>query len=129
MDNPSTYSDLPLVQAVIEGLEDKKGQKICLMDMRHLPERMADFFVIAQAESSTQLRALAESVNEKVREQLGLKPWGTEGQTHGRWILMDYAELVVHLFIPELREYYHLEKLWNDARITFPEPTNIASNS
>jgi len=99
------------------------------MDMRHLSERMADFFVIAQAESSTQLRALAESVNEKVREHMGLKPWGTEGQTHGRWILVDYAELVLHLFIPELREYYNLEKLWNDARITYPESATLASNS
>jgi ribosome-associated protein len=118
-----------LVQAVIGALEDKKGQKICVLDMRHLSERMADFFVIAQAESSIQLRALADSVYEKVREQVGLKPWGTEGQTHGRWILVDYAELVLHLFIPELRDYYNLEKLWNDARISYPKLANFASNS
>lgn len=129
MDNPTTFTDHPLVQAVIEGLEDKKGQNLCVMDMRHLPERMADFFVIAQAESSTQLRALAESVHEKVREQIGIKPWGSEGQTHGRWILVDYGELVLHLFIPELREFYNLEKLWNDARITYPEPATFDSNS
>jgi ribosome-associated protein len=129
MDHPNTYSDHPLVQAVIGALEDKKGQKICVLDMRHLSERMADFFVIAQAESSIQLRALADSVYEKVREQVGLKPWGTEGQTHGRWILVDYAELVLHLFIPELRDYYNLEKLWNDARISYPKLANFASNS
>ena len=129
MDHPNTFSDNPLVQAVLEGLEDKKAQKICVLDMRHLSERMADYFVIAQAESSTQLRALADSVHDQVREQVGLKPWGTEGQTHGRWILVDYAELVLHLFIPELREYYNLEKLWNDARISYPEPSNFAPNS
>ena len=113
---------------VLEGLEDKKGQKICVMDLRHLRERMADFFVIAQAESSTQLRALSESVREMVRKENGVKPWGSEGQGHGRWILLDYAEVVVHLFLPELRDFYNLEQLWNDARITYPQATPVANH-
>lgn len=121
-------SEHPLVQAVVEGLEDKKGQKICIMDLRHLSERMADFFVIAQAESSTQLRAMAESVQEAVKNQTGNRVWGSEGQNHGRWILLDYAEVVVHLFLPEIREFYNLEKLWNDAKISFPPSLPVASN-
>jgi ribosome-associated protein len=128
MTTPDPSSDHPLVHAVVEGLEDKKGQKICIMDLRHLRDRMADYFVISQAESGTQLRAMAESVQETVKARTGLRVWGSEGQNHGRWILLDYADVVVHLFLPEIREFYNLEKLWNDARMTYPQSLPADSN-
>ena len=78
---------------------------------------MCDYFIICHADSTTQVSALAESVEDTVRIEMGEKPWNSEGQTNATWILLDYSNVVVHVFQRETREFYNLEELWADAKI------------
>lgn len=99
---------------------DKKAKDIVVLDIHELTP-MADYFVICSANSGTQLEAVARSVRDRL-EELGLHCKGTEGMDEGRWVLMDFGDVVVHVFRPEEREFYHLERLWGDARqIPFEE--------
>ena len=83
--------------------------------MRGLPNSVTDIMVIASAESTTQVAAIADSVEDEVRKELGESPWHTEGYENSLWILLDYVNVVVHIFQPEVRDYYQIEKLWADA--------------
>jgi ribosome-associated protein len=85
------------------------------MDMRGLNNAVTEIMVIASAESSTQVAAIADSVEEEVRKELGENPWHTEGYQNALWVLLDYVNVVVHVFQPDVRDYYQLEKLWADA--------------
>ncbi|GMA52123.1 ribosomal silencing factor RsfS [Alicyclobacillus contaminans] len=99
---------------------DKKAKDIVVLDIHELTP-MADYFVICSANSSTQLEAVARAVRDRL-EELGMRCKGTEGLEEGRWVLMDFGDVVVHVFRPEEREFYHLERLWGDARqIPFDE--------
>jgi len=99
---------------------DKKAKDILVLDIHELTP-MADFFVICSANSGTQMEAIARAVRDKLGE-LGVECKGTEGLDEARWVLMDFGDLVVHVFRPEDREFYHLERLWGDARaIPFEE--------
>lgn len=104
-----------LADAAIRGIQEKKGNNILLMDMRGLPNAVTEIMVIATAESSTQVAAIADSVEDEVRKELGENPWHTEGYENSLWILLDYVNVVVHIFQPDVRDYYQLEKLWADA--------------
>jgi len=105
-------------QYIIHGIQEKKGKNIILLDLRGLKERVTDFFIIAEAESSTQLKAISESVVEEVKKAAGERPWSVEGLENSQWILLDYVDVVVHLFQPQYREFYGIEELWNDAKRT-----------
>jgi ribosome-associated protein len=104
-----------LADAVIRGIQEKKGKNILLMDMRGLPNAVTEIMVIASADSSTQVAAIADSVEDEVRKELDESPWHTEGYENSLWILLDYVNVVVHIFQPEVRDYYQIEKLWADA--------------
>lgn len=104
-----------LAEAAIRGIQEKKGSNILLMDMRGLPNSVTDIMVIATAESSTQVAAIADSVEDEVRKELAENPWHTEGYENALWILLDYVNVVVHVFQPDVRDYYQIEKLWADA--------------
>jgi len=108
----------PLVDQIIEGLEDIKGENIVVLDLRKLENSICDFFVIAEGNSNTQVSALANSVEKKVRETLQDKPWHVEGNTNAEWVLLDYVNVAVHIFQKSVREFYDLESLWGDATIT-----------
>jgi len=107
----------PLAEAVIKGLQDKKGKKIVWLNLSNVENAVADHFIICEAESTTQVNALGRSVEEVVREEVGEKPWHSEGKQNAQWILVDYVSVVVHIFQTEMREFYNLEALWADAEV------------
>jgi ribosome-associated protein len=108
----------PLVDAIVDGLEDIKGEKITILNLQNLENSVCDYFVICQANSNTQVKALADSVEKKVRETLNDRPWHVEGAEYAEWILIDYVSVAVHVFQSEARDFYDLEGLWADATIT-----------
>jgi ribosome-associated protein len=107
-----------LAQWIIEGIRDKKGKHIVQLDMRKLDDAPADFFIICEGDSNVHVKAISDGVYGRVKEELGLMPAHTEGSMNARWILMDYFNVVVHVFYPETREFYDLEQLWSDAVTT-----------
>ena len=107
-----------LLANIIEGLLEKKGKEVVNLDLRKLDYAACDHFIICHGDSETQVRALAESVEDKVEEKLRMKVRQREGLENAQWILLDYGSMVVHIFQKEAREYYRLEDLWGDADIT-----------
>ncbi len=109
--NESTY----ISQIIIHGLQEKKGNEIVRVDLRKIDSSVTDYFVICNADSSTQVRALAESVEKEVYLALKQDPWHKEGLELGEWVLLDYVDVVVHIFKTEKRQHYGIEDLWGDA--------------
>lgn len=103
-----------LAALAVEAALDKKALNIVVMDMTGI-SGVADMFVLCTGESELQVKAIADAVIDEIREKLGERPWQREGYDHKTWILLDYVDLVVHVFNPELRAYYGLERLWGDA--------------
>ncbi|MBK9336718.1 MAG: ribosome silencing factor [Lewinellaceae bacterium] len=103
---------------IIEGIRDKKGKNIVQLDLRHLGDAPADFFIICEGDSSTHIKAISDSIYKKVKEEMLTMPSHTEGTLNARWVLMDYFNTVVHVFYPETREFYDIEQLWSDADAT-----------
>ncbi len=108
-------------EQIVKGMLEKKAQDIVLMDLRKVTNAVADYFVIGTGTSDTQIDAIADSVEEEVYKASGLHPWRKEGKEKREWILIDYVDVVVHIFKKEKREFYALEKLWGDAAITHVE--------
>jgi ribosome-associated protein len=108
-----------LLHYIIEGLQEKKAKKIVNIDLRKLGYAPCDNFIICHGDSGTQVKALSDSVEEKVDNTLQVIINHREGLQNATWILLDYGEIVVHIFQRETREYYKLEDLWGDAEITF----------
>jgi ribosome-associated protein len=106
-----------LVDAVVAGLREKKGFDFAVMDLSELKGAVAETFVLASAQSDRQAQALADSVEEFTRKRCGEKPYRVEGYARGEWILLDYVTVVVHIFLPRVRQFYGLEDLWADAPI------------
>lgn len=110
-----------LAEAVVKGLQEKKGNKIVMMDLQGVKGAVVDFFVICSGNSETHVEALKDSVEEYVFKKLGQLPWKKEGLQHKEWILLDYVDVVVHIFQPHRRDFYGLEELWGDARFVVYE--------
>ena len=104
-----------LVEQIIKGLQEIKGKQIVSLDLRKIDNAVSDYFVIASGDSNTHVEALAGSVEEFVKKELKDKPWHVEGTTNAEWVLMDYVNVVVHIFQREPRELYNIEGLWADA--------------
>jgi ribosome-associated protein len=104
-----------LFKTIIRAIQEKKGEKIISLDLRKIPEAVADFFIICEARSNTQVRAIADFVEEEVKKVTGEIPYHHEGYTALQWVLIDYVNVVVHVFQPEQRAFYKLEEMWNDA--------------
>jgi ribosome-associated protein len=112
----ATFAELPqIVRSAIEGVSDIKGENLVLLDLRGLDNAVCDFFIVAEAQSTTQVNAMADAVHKRVREEANDKPWHVEGAQQSEWVLMDYVSTVVHLFQREARTFYDLEGLWADA--------------
>ena len=114
--NPNTEL---LAQLIIKGIQEKKGDDIVKLDLCNIHESLADYFIICHANSSTQVKAIADSVEEFVWKNNQELPLRKEGITHGEWILIDYADIVVHVFKTEKRAFYALEELWRDAEAQY----------
>jgi ribosome-associated protein len=106
-----------ILKVITKAIQDKKGENIISMDLRKIQEAVADFFVICEATSTTQVKSIAEYVEVKVKEECGENAYHHEGHTAMQWIIVDYINIVVHVFQPETRKFYKLEELWNDAVI------------
>ena len=112
----ATFAELPqIVRSDIEGVSDIKGENLVQLDLRGLDNAVCDFFIVAEAQSTTQVNAMADAVHKRVREEANDKPWHVEGAQQSEWVLMDYVSTVVHLFQREARAFYDLEGLWADA--------------
>ena len=107
-----------LSKVIVKGMEEKKASNIVVMDLRDIRNTVADFFVICSGTSDTQLDAISTSVEEEVLKLSNESPWRSEGKTNKQWILMDYVNVVVHIFLKDTREFYGLEELWGDAKVT-----------
>jgi ribosome-associated protein len=105
------------VAVIIQSIQEKKGENIITIDLRSIPDAVTDFFIICDAESTTQVRAIAGNVIEKTKKISDENPWHVEGLQHAEWILLDYVDIVVHIFLKPLRRFYQLEELWSDAVI------------
>lgn len=106
-----------LADIVVFGMQEKKANDIVRLDMREVNGAVSDYFVICHAESNTQVNAIAKSVEEEVYKALGQDPWRKEGQENGEWILLDFVDVVVHIFQTEKRSHYGIEDLWGDADV------------
>lgn len=102
---------------IIEGIRDIKGKNIVQLDLRNL-DAPADFFIICEGDSTTQVKAISEGIHKRVKEELHTMPSHVEGTSNSRWILIDYFDIIVHVFYPETREFYDIEHLWSDAEVT-----------
>lgn len=107
-----------LVEVITKGIQEKKGENIVIMDLRGIEHAVCDYFVICNANTNTQTSAIADSVLKEARNTIGMKAWHTEGMDNSEWVLLDYVDVVVHIFQTQIREFYALEDLWGDAKIT-----------
>lgn len=107
-----------LIANVIKGIENVKGENITVLDLRDLDNTPCDYFIICDGNSNTQVNAISGSIQKLVSKELRDKPWHVEGETNSEWILMDYVNVVVHVFQKHIREFYNIESLWGDAKIT-----------
>lgn len=103
------------IHEIIEAITDKKGTKITILDMDGIDSAPANQFVICQGKSTSQVSSIADSVRERIQKNLNSKPYNYDGYKNSQWIIIDYGDIMVHVFLPEYREFYNLEDLWNDA--------------
>jgi ribosome-associated protein len=111
--NSETLSDV-----IVKGMQEKKASDIIVMDLRKIKNAVADFFVICSGNSDKQLDAISDSIDAEVYKKFQENPWHTEGKNNKEWMLLDYINVVAHVFRKDRREYYALERLWGDADIT-----------
>jgi len=104
-----------LVEAIVAGLQEKKGRDIVVADLTEIPDAVCRYFVICSGGSPLQVAALAHSVGDTCRERVASKPLAVDGLSGAVWVAMDYADVIVHIFVPELRTFYDIEHLWADA--------------
>lgn len=114
----NTVSTDILLANIIKGIEEVKGNDIEILDLRSINSAVCDYFVICNGNSNTQVNAIVGSVQKLVSKEIKDKPWHVEGTDNAEWVLMDYVSIVVHVFQKEIREYYNIEGLWGDAKIT-----------
>src|ERR1700710_1040787 len=104
-------------ELAIHGIQEKKGNDIVRLDLRNLHSSVTDYFVICHADSTTQVKAIANSIEDEIYKTTQQDPWRKQGIEYGEWILLDYINVVVHIFRTDKREYYGVEDLWGDAEI------------
>jgi ribosome-associated protein len=106
-----------LITEIVRGIEEIKGQEIEILDLREIENTVCDYFVICNGTSNTQVNAIVNSVQKLVSKTLREKPWHVEGSNNAEWVLLDYVNVVVHVFQKQIREFYNIEGLWGDARL------------
>lgn len=111
----SSQNQQRLTEIIIKGIEEVKGKEIVSLDLSAIPEAVTACFVICTGDSTTQVDAIADSVVKEVREAIGEKPWNSEGKETSQWVLLDFVDVVVHIFHKDARPFYGIEELWNDA--------------
>ena len=107
-----------IFKTIIHSIQEKKGENLVSLDLRKIPEAVADFFIICEATNNIQLKAITDFVEIEVKKKCGELPYKSEGRQSEQWILIDYINVVVHIMLPETRKFYRLEELWSDAPLT-----------
>ncbi len=107
-----------MIETIVEAIQDKKGKDIVSLDLTGFDGAICSHFVVCHAESTTQVDAISNGIEEAMQEKLGEKLWRVEGRQMALWVAMDYVDVVVHIFQSELRDFYKLEELWADAPLT-----------
>ncbi|MBU0488867.1 MAG: ribosome silencing factor [Bacteroidetes bacterium] len=108
-----------MLECIIDAMEDKKAERIVIMDLSEIESRIADQFIVCSGSSGIQVEAIAENVERKLKETAGLRPFHREGYENAEWILLDYFDVIVHVFNETARDFYEIEKLWADAVINY----------
>ncbi len=108
-----------LITQIIKGIEDVKGNDISILDLREIENTVCSYFIICNGTSNTQVNAIVNSIQKTVSKELKDKPWHVEGVENAEWVLIDYVNIVVHVFQKHIREFYDIEGLWGDAKTTF----------
>lgn len=116
--NAQAVDSPKLAEVIVQGLQEKKGLEITVLDLRQIKNAVADYFVICSGTSDTHVDALRDGVEDEVAKHLAQFPWRKEGLAGKEWILLDYIDVVVHIFQKQRRQFYALEELWGDALIT-----------
>jgi ribosome-associated protein len=104
-----------IFKTIIQAIQEKKGENVISLDLRKIPEAVADFFIICEASSTTQVKAIADSIEEEVKKNCDELPYKHEGRQSLQWVLIDYVNVVIHVMLPENRRFYKLEEMWSDA--------------
>jgi len=104
-----------IYKTIIKAIQDKKGENLVSLDLRKIPEAVADFFIICEAGSQPQIRAISDAVEDQVKKLCGENPYRHEGRQQLQWVIIDYVNIVVHVMLPEQRKFYKLEEMWSDA--------------
>lgn len=104
-----------IIKTIIAAIQEKKGENIISLDLRKINEAVADFFIVCEAGNSTQIKAIADNVENKVFEKCSEKPYHHEGFQQLQWVLIDFVNVVVHVMLPDTRKFYQLEEMWSDA--------------
>ena len=117
------YESEDLVSLIIAAMEDKKAMDITILDLQEIDHAITNYFIICHGTSKPQLEAIAESISDRSARELGARPWHKEGFENAEWILLDYVDVVVHIFREDRRSFYQLEKLWADANVTHHQYT------
>ncbi len=110
-----------LIALILQGIEDVKGHGISVLDLREIENTVCDYFIICNGTSNTHVNAIVGSIQKTVSKAIKDKPWHVEGEDNAEWVLMDYVNVVVHVFQKHIREYYDIEGLWGDAKFTMVE--------
>lgn len=116
--NSTVAQTTSLLDAIVQGMQDKKAKNITIINLAGLEHRVCDYFVICDADSTTHVNAIADSLEESVIKKTGEKPYHSEGYANAEWILIDYVNIVAHVFMRETREFYNIEGLWADGETT-----------
>lgn len=103
-----------ILKVIIKAIQDRKGENIISLDLRKIPEAVSDFFIVCEASNTVQVKAIADWVEVEVKKELGELPYRHEGHSAAQWILVDYVNVVVHVFLSETRKFYRLEEMWGD---------------
>jgi len=120
MQKTKTSAD-ELIALILHGIEEVKGVDINLLDLREIENTVCDYFIICNGTSNTHVNAIVSSIQKTVSKAIQDKPWHVEGTENAEWVLMDYVNVVVHVFQKHIREFYDIEGLWGDAKVTMVE--------
>jgi ribosome-associated protein len=118
-----------LLKVIINAIQDKKGEHVISLDLRKIPEAVADFFIVCEASSTVQVKAIADWVEVQVKKECGEPPYKHEGHSAAQWILVDYVNVVVHVFLSETRKFYKLEEMWGDGDAEEEQITDMVKKS
>lgn len=107
-----------IITEIIKGIENVKGENITILDLREIENTVCEYFIICDGNSNTQVSAISGSIQKSVGKNAQEKPWHVEGEANAEWVLIDYVNVVVHVFQKQIRDFYDIEGLWGDAKIT-----------